>query len=110
MSQSYENQEVPLWLQRASRAVVCFMERNSIRTFSHLQTETGLNYRTLRKLAPGHINPSITFEAVVHIFAQLGYYIKECDGTAMDEADDYEGLDTELMSITMLYFGKKKVA
>ncbi len=110
MNQLSESKEVPQWLLRASQAVARFMEENSIRSLSSLSTETGLNYRTLRKLDPKHIDLTISFEAVVNIFAQLGYYIKENDGTAIGEEDDYEGLDTELMNITMLYYGKKKVA
>ncbi len=110
MSQLTESEEVPQWLQRASEALACFMKRTTIRTFSALTKETGLNYRTLRKLDPKHIDPSITFEAVVNIFAQLGYYIKENDDTAIGEEDDYEGLDTALMNISMLYFGKRKAA
>ncbi len=105
-----ESKEVPQWLQRASSAVARFMERNDIRSFSSLHTETGLNYRTLRKLDPKNIDTTISFEAVVNIFAQLGYYIKECNGTEIGIDDDYEGLETELMNITMEYYGKKKAA
>lgn len=107
MSQLSESKEVPQWLQQASDALACFMEENSIRSFSSLQTETKMNYRTLRKLDPKHIDPTITFEAVMNIFAQLGYYLKENEGTAIGEDDNYEGLGTKLMNIAMLYFGKK---
>lgn len=110
MPQLSECKEVPQWLKRASRVLADFMERNGIRSFSSLHKETALNYRTLRKLAPGHINPSISIDAVTNIFAQLGYYIKENDGTAIGENDDYERLDTELLNILMEYYGKKKVA
>ncbi len=105
-----ESKEVPQWLQRASQVVARFMEENSIRSFSSLHKETGMNYRTLKKLDPNDIDPTITFEAVINIISQLGYYLKENAGTEIGEEDDYEGLDTELMNITMEYFGKKKTA
>ncbi len=105
-----ESKEVPQWLGRASRAVARFMERSSIRSFSSLHKETGLNYRTLRKLSPGNIDPTVTFEAVANIFAQLFYYIKESDGTDLDEDDDFEGLDAEWAKVMMEYFGRKKAA
>ncbi len=108
MNQLSERNEVPLWLQRASRVLARFMEKNSIRSFSSLQKETGLVYNTIRKLDPRHIAPTITFEAVGNIFAQLFYYIKECDGKELDEDDDFEGLDKEWAKITMEFYGKKK--
>ena len=103
-----ESNEVPPWLQRAVRVVARFMENNSIRSYSSLHKETGMNYRTLKKLDPNAIDLTISFEAVVNIVSQLGYYLKENAGKAIGEDDDYEGLDTELMNITMEYFGKKK--
>lgn len=86
------------------------MEENSIRSFSSLHKETGLTYNTVRKLDPKHIDPSITFEAVGNIFAQLFHYMLASEGKEIDEDDDFERLDTEWAKITMEYFGKKKTA
>lgn len=108
MNQLSESNEVPQWLRRASRVVARFMENNGIRSYSSLQSETGMNYRTLKKLAPNAIDPTIAFDTVVYIISQLGYYLKENAGKGIGEEDDYEGLDTELMNITMEFFGKKK--
>lgn len=101
-------EEVPQWLQRASRAVARLMEDYDIRSFSSLHTETGLNYRTLKKLDPRHIDTTISYESVAKIFARLFLYIKESQGLKIGEDDDYDGLDTEWANVTAEYFGTAK--
>lgn len=62
---------IPLWQQVAASEVQAIMQCWGCKTLSLLHKDGILDYTTLKKLDPAHLNPTLTLPAVTRMFTKL---------------------------------------